>query len=191
MIGKKMNSYKCINEDGKYNEYCMKFTNEEIRDAFCSKFNEEVRLKMICIAEDDSKIDFESNKKIQTVAFDEKENIAIMFWGYQTSIFAYDKELMFIDEDTKGTYTSGDVFENAVYEGKLREMSHEQMLNMFVKVISCFIEAISVNITQYDVPETSGYQEYSDCEPHMFIINVENDHTDRKFQTFENITIHY
>ena len=73
----------------------------------------------------------------------------------------------------------------------MREMSHEQMLSMFVKIISCFIEATSVHITQLDVPETSGYKTYNYYKPHMFIINVENSHADKQSQTFENITIYY
>lgn len=176
---------------GMYNEYCMKFSNEEINENFYNKFSKEIRSKIICIAEDGAKIDFESDRKIETVAFDQEENIAIMFLGFQTSIYIYDKELMFIDEKTKGTYTISDVYENVVYEGSMREMSHEQMLSMFIKIISCFIEATSVHVTQLDVPETSGYQMYNYYEPHMFIINVENGHVDKQSQTFENITIYY
>lgn len=176
---------------GMYNGYCMKFRNEEIKKDFYDKFSKEIQAKIICIAEDGAKINFGSGRKIETIAFDEKENIAIMFLGYQTSIYVYDKELMFIDEDSKGTYTISDVYENVVYEGKMREMSHEQMLSMFVKIISCFLDAISVHILQLDVPETSGYQMYNYYKPHMFIINVENSHADKQFQKFENITIHY
>lgn len=176
---------------GKYNEACMKFSNEEIREFFYNKFSEEVRAEMICIAEDDSKIDFESNQKIDAIAFDEKENIYIRFWGHETSIFVYKEELMFIDEDYKGNYCSCDVDYNVVYEGKLREMSHEEMLNMFVEVVSCFLGATSVNVTQLDVPETSGYQKYRYFDPYIFIIDVENSHTDKKTQTFGNITINY
>lgn len=176
---------------GMYNEYCMKFRNEEIKENFYNKFSKEIWSKIICIAENGDKIDFESGRKIETVAFDEEEKIAIMFLGYQTSIYVNDKELMFIDENSKGTYTISDVYENVVYEGRMREMSHEQMLSMFVKIISCFIEATSLHITQIDVPETSGYQTYNYYKPYMFIINVENGHVDKQSQTFENITIYY
>ena len=47
--------------------------------------------------------------------------------------------MMFIDEGSKGTYTSSDVYNNVVYEGNLREMSHEEMLRMFSEIILCFI----------------------------------------------------
>ena len=106
-------------------------------------------------------------------------------------IYVFDKELMFIDEDSKGTYTISDVYENVVYEGRMREMSHEQMLGMFVKLISCLFEATSVHITQLEVPELSGYHVYNYYEPHMFIIDVENSHAEKHSQTFENITINY
>lgn len=176
---------------GMYNEYCMKFGNEEIKEYFYNKFSKDIQTKIICIAEDGARIDFESGRKIETIAFDEEENIAIMFLGYQTSIYVYNEELMFIDERSKGTYTISDVYENVVYEGKMREMSHEQMLGMFVKILLCFIKATSVHVTQLDIPERSGYQAYNYYKPHMFIINVENGHANKHSQTFENITICY
>ncbi len=175
----------------KYNEYCMKFSNEELKRIFDKMKHEEVFAEIICLAGDGSRIDFDSDSKIETIAFDEEENIAIMFRGFQTSIFAYDKEIMFIDENSKGTYTLSDVFGNVVYEGKMREMSHEQMLRMFVKIVSCFIDASSVQVTQLEISETSGYQKYNYYEPHQFVIDVENGHADRKSWTFENITINY
>lgn len=176
---------------GMYNEYCMKFRNEEIKEEFYNKLSKEIRSNAICIAEDGTKIDFESGRKIETIAFDEEETIAIMFLGYQTSIYVYDEEIMFIDENSKGTYTISDVYENVVYEGRMREMSHAQMLSMFVKIISCFMDATSVHVTQLSVSETGEYQKYNYYKPHMFIINVENGHTDKQSQTFENITIYY
>lgn len=50
-----------------------------------------------------------------------------------------DTEIMFIDENSKGIYTSGDVYNNVVYEGNLRDMSHEEMLKMFSDIILCFM----------------------------------------------------
>ena len=122
-----------------YNGYCMKFSNEEIRKLFCNKFSEEIRSQIIYIAEDGGEADLESGKKIETIAFDKEENISIMFLGHQTSIFAYNQEIMFIDEASRGSYTISDVYGNVVYEGKMREKSHEQMLDFFSKIILCFI----------------------------------------------------
>ena len=115
-----------------YNGYCMKVNNEEIRKLFCNKFSEEIRSQIIYIAEDGGEADLESGKKIETIAFDKEENISIMFLGHQTSIFAYNQEIMFIDEASRESYTISDVYGNVVYEGKMREMSHEQMLDFFL-----------------------------------------------------------
>lgn len=176
---------------GKYNEYCMKFSNEEIVSSFYLRFNKELRAEAMCLSKDGDKINFLSDEKIETIAFDKKENIAITFWGYQTSIYAYEKEIMFIDEDSKGTYTLSDIYDNVVYEGKLREMSHEQMLDMFAEIILCFIDAKAVQVIQLDVPTEKGYKSYNYYDPHMFIIDVDNGHVDKQSKTFENITINY
>ncbi|UIO43441.1 hypothetical protein LOY85_04580 [Brevibacillus brevis] len=60
----------------------------------------------------------------------EKQDLFISFNGNQTSIFVRDEELMFIDESTKGSYTTSDTFGNAVYEGTLRNLTHAEMLTL-------------------------------------------------------------
>lgn len=171
-----------------YNEYCMKFSNEELKKYLYDKLFENTNIKIQCLSADGEEVDITSDAKIETIAFDEKENISIMFFGYQTSIFAYDVEIMFIDEDSKGTYTSSDVYNNAVYEGNLREMSHEEMLQMFSKIILCFAGATDVSMTQLAVPENK-YKKYHYYEPHMFIVNVKNNNMTEKTSTYENIII--
>lgn len=174
-----------------YNGYCMKFSNEEIRKLFCNKFSEEIRSQIIYIAEDGGEADLESGKKIETIAFDKEENISIMFLGHQTSIFAYNQEIMFIDEASRESYTISDVYGNVVYEGKMREMSHEEMLDFFSKIILCFIGSTGVHVTQLDVPPTSGYQKHNYFDAHIYIINIDNGHANRQSPIFENITIYY
>ena len=111
-----------------------------------------------------------------------------MFFGYQTSIFAYDAEIKFIDESAKGTYTSSDVYGNAVYEGNLQEMSHEEMLQMFSEIILCFIDATDVSMTTLAAPENK-YKKYKYYTPHMFMVEVKNNHLTEKINVYENITI--
>ena len=121
-----------------YKEYCMKFSNEELKKNMVeylikNSWDE----KMIrFLSEDGDEIEIDSSKEIVTIVFDgNDENLFINFYGIHTSIFAYNVEMMFIDEDSKGTYTSSDVYNNVVYEGNLREMSHEEMLRMFSEII--------------------------------------------------------
>ncbi len=143
------------------------------------------------LSEDGDEIEIDSSEEIGTIVFDgNDENLFISFYGIHTSIFAYDVEIMFIDEDSKGTYTSSDVYNNVVYEGNLREMSHEEMLQMFSEIIVCFSDAEDVSMTQSDVPENK-YKKYNYYEPHMFLVTVKNSHTVEKTSIYENITIKY
>lgn len=174
----------------KYNEYCMKFTNGDIKKYLYDPFVENVNLQLQCLSADGDEMDIVSNEKLETISYDEKENVSIMFFGYQTSIFAYNVEIMFIDEDSKGTYTSSDVYNNVVYEGNLRKMSHEEMLKMFADIILCFIGADATSMTQSDVPKNK-YRRYNYYEPHMFDVIVKNNHTVKKQKIYENITITY
>ena len=116
-----------------YKEYCMKFSNEELKKNMVeylikNSWDE----KMIrFLSEDGDEIEIDSSKEIGTIVFDgNDENLFINFYGIHTSIFAYNVEMMFIDEDSKGTYTSSDVYNNVVYEGNLREMSYECFLKL-------------------------------------------------------------
>lgn len=173
-----------------YNNYCMKFSNEELKRNLYDKFCKSKNLQIKCLSEDGDEIEIDSNIKIETIAFDAKENVSIMFFGYQTSIFAHDVEVMFIDENFRDSYTSSDVYNNVVYEGNLREMSHEQMLNMFWEMVMCFIDATDVSMTRLDAP-VGKYKEHNYYEPHMFIVNVRNNHITEKVSIYENITIKY
>ena len=176
----------CIN----YNGYCMNFTNEEIERHICKRISKETTLKIKYLSEEGNEIDNTTGIKIDTIAFDEEENLSIMFLGCQTSIFIYNEEFMFIDEKSRESYTSSDVYGNVVYEGKLREMNHEQMLEMFTDIILCLADAIGLSVIQSDVAE-NRYKRYRYYEPHMFVVNVENQHSVRKTKVYENITINY
>ena len=176
-----------------YKEYCMKFSNEELKKNMVeylikNSWDE----KMIrFLSEDGDEIEIDSSKEIVTIVFDgNDENLFINFYGIHTSIFAYNVEMMFIDEDSKGTYTSSDVYNNVVYEGNLREMSHEEMLRMFSEIILCFIDAETVTMTQSSVPENK-YKKYNYYEPHEFLVEVNNGHTIETRNIYENITIQY
>ena len=175
----------------KYKEYCMKFSNEEIRaymvDYLISNSMDNKLIKYL--SEDGDEIQFNTSEKIGTIVFDgDDENLFINFYGIHTSIFVDDTEIMFIDENSKGTYTSSDVYNNVVYEGNLRDMSHEEMLKMFSDIILCFYDAEDISVFQLDVPE-NAYKKYNYYEPHRFIIEVKNSHEIQKESIYENITI--
>lgn len=177
-----------ISMSEKYNEYCMKFSNQELKNYMYDIIEKNTNLYLKCLSVNGEETDIKSEVRIETISFDENESLSIMFFGYQTSIFVYDLEIMFIDEDSKGTYTSSDVYNNVVYEGCLREMSHEQMLKMFSEIILCFVDAAGVSMTQQEAAD-SRYKRYNYYEPHIFTINVQNNHAQKKVNTYENIII--
>lgn len=177
----------------KYKEYCMKFSNEELKKYMIEYLiNNSWDSRLIrFLSEDGDEIAIDSLEKVVTIVFDGyDENLFISFYDIHTSILVYDIEIMFIDEDSKGIYTSSDVYNNVVYEGDLREMSHEEMLKMFSEIILCFGDAEDVSMFELDVPENK-YKKYNNYKPHMFIIEIKNNHTIGRTSVYENITIKY
>lgn len=178
----------------KYKEYCMDFNNEELKRYLIDKVKEGVKsnLDIRLISEDGEEVNLNSDIKIETIVFDGKnENLFISFEKIHTSIFFFDYEIMFIDENSKGTYTSSDVYNNVVYEGNMREMTHVQMLQIFAEIILCLIDAIDVCVIQSDIPKNKKYKKYNYYEPHMFTINVTNNHIIEEIRIYENIIINY
>ena len=79
----------------KYKEYCMKFSNEEIRaymvDYLISNSMNNKLIKYL--SEDGDEIQFNTSEKIGTIVFDgDDENLFINFYGIHTSIFVDDTE---------------------------------------------------------------------------------------------------
>lgn len=177
----------------KYNESCMKFTNEELKKYLIGNIKNQCNnLDIRLLSEEGEEIGDNSDLKIETIVFDGKEeNLFINFYGVQTSIFSFNEEIMFIDEKSKGIYTSSDVEKNVLYEGRLREMTHEEMLKMFADIIICFIDAVDIEVIQSDIIENEKYKRYHYYEPHMFVINVDAKHITAKTKVYENITINY
>ncbi len=169
----------------------MEFTNEELKCYMIEYINNIIhnKIKIRCLSEDGNEIEANSSEKIETIVFDGyDENLFISFYGIHTSIFVYDEEIMFIDEQSKGTYTSSDVYNNVVFEGELRNMTHKGMLQMFADIIVCFIDATDVTVTQLEVTE-GKYKSYNYYQPHDFHIYVYNKNLIKDKRVYKNITI--
>lgn len=172
-------------------EYCMEFSNEELYKYLISKFenNSDVIIRTLS---DDEEVEIISSMPVEFICFDgEKEDLFISFYGNQTSIFVKNQEIMFIDESTKGRYTTSDTFGNAVYERTLRNLTHIEILTLFAEFITCFIGAIEVEIIEKEVPCDTNYKEYNYYKPHSYEINVKNNNSERKQKVIENIIINY
>ncbi|TQR31494.1 hypothetical protein [Brevibacillus brevis] len=173
-------------------EWCMQFSNEELYEYLITTFESNVDVLIKTLSEDDQEVEITSNIPIQFICFDgEKQDLFISFNGNQTPIFVKDEELMFIDESTKGSYTTSDTFGNVVYEGTLRNTTHKEMLTLFAEIITCLIGAIEVEIIEKEVPSDKQYKKYDYDKSQSYEINVQNNNSDRKKKVFENITIYY
>lgn len=171
---------------------CMLFSNKELRKYFITKFENNPAVAIRTLSDDDRETEITSSTPIQFICFDgEKQDLFISFNGSQTSIFVYDEEIMFIDENSKGIFTTSDTFGNVVYEGDLRNLSHVEMLSLFADVISCFIDAEGVEIIEEETPYDKENKQYKYYKPHIYEINVRNKNPYKKIKTFENITISY
>ncbi|MGC6174283.1 hypothetical protein [Lacrimispora sp. 38-1] len=166
----------------------MNFKNEELKQYLISRVEKSATTDIRVLSEEGEEIDINSDIKVETIVFDgDDENLFINFYGVHTSIFVFDKEIMFIDENSKGTYTSSDVYNNVVYEGKLREMDHLEILQMFADFISCFNDSSGVEVLISE-DEAKKHNYYN---PSIFTIIVKNKNRDNKDKVFENITIRY
>lgn len=170
---------------------CMEFSNEELYNYLITKF-ENVPNVIIRTLFDDEEVEIMSNKPVEFICFDgDKEELFISFHGNQTSIFVKNQEIMFIDENTKGRYTTSDTFGNVVHEGTLRNLTHVEMLTLFAEIITCFIGAIEVDIIEKEVPCDTNYKEYNYYKPHSYEINVKSNNSEQKQKVIENIIINY
>lgn len=177
--------------DNNYNNYCMIFSNEELQNYLISKVEKYASNKVRTLSEEGEEVSINSKEKIETIVFDgEDENLFINFYEIHTSIFVFDKEIMFIDEKFKSSYTSSDVYNNIVFEGQLREMSHMEFLQMLVDFVLCFIDSNDIDVL---IEEDKGekYKKFNYYTPHIFTISVDNEHNTKQEKIFENIKIKY
>ncbi|TVX94888.1 hypothetical protein [Cohnella terricola] len=170
---------------------CMQFSNEELWEHLITKFKNNPAVAIKTLSDDDREIEITSSTPIQFICFDgEKQDLFISFNGNHTSIFVKDEEIMFIDENTKGIYTTSDTFGNVVYEGELN-LSHVEILSLFADVISCFIGAEEVEIIEKEAPYDKENKQYEYYKPHSYEIDVKNENLEKRIKSFDNITINY
>ncbi len=173
-----------------YNEYCMKFRNDELKEYMIEYLINNLWNDGLIrfLSEDGEEIEINSSKRIETIIFDgEEENLFINFYGIHTSIFVYNTEIMFIDEKSRGIYTTSDVYNNIVFEGDLQIFSHKEMLQMFSDIILCFRGAKDIVVSQF--ADNGKYKKNIYYEPHIYVIYVKNDNMEKKANVYENITI--
>lgn len=158
-----------------YKDYCMQFTNEELEKEIIQEFINVPEVEIKYLSESGKLLEGGSLEPIETICFDgDSENIFVNFLGIETDIFVFDKEIMLIDESAKGTYTSSDVYHNAVYEGELRKLSHADILRLIMDMVKCFIGATDLDIIEEPVPKSKFYKSYNYYTPLSYTLNVKS-----------------
>lgn len=176
-------------------KYCMMFTNEEIIEYLIKPLKKYSNMRIRMSSADDVEVLENTIEKICFVSFDgERENFSISFYGHQTSIFISDQDLtpqrnytfneefMFIDDNNKQHYTSSDTYKNIVYEGKLKDKEHKEILTMFCEFIVMLNGAKSISV-QEEVVSDKGF-EYPKCN---YIVKIYNESGIEESKSYENI----
>lgn len=175
-----------------YKDYCMQFTNDELEKGIIQELINIPGVKIKRLSESGGLLDKDSSEPIETICFDgDSENIFVNFLGIETDIFVFDKEIMLIDESAKGIYISSDVYQNVVFEGELRKLSHSDILRLITDMIKCFIGAANVDIIEEPVPKSKFYKIYNYYTPLFYTLNVKNGSIKKQQRKFENITINF
>ena len=170
---------------------CMEFTMDEIKEHLIARFENQPGVDL-AILSDGEMMDLENVEQIDGLCFDGlQQEIAISFYGIQTSLYIKDKEIMFIDDEAKRTYTSEDVEGNAVYEGRLRQMSHPEILGLLGDMIDCFIGTRTVDLKAIDLPKEAPIEKIGAYKPKAYNIHAKKKTPARLQKSFENILIQY
>lgn len=95
------------------------------------------------------------------------------------------KEIVFIDDEEKKYYTSSDIDECIVYEGKLNDKSHEQIIELILRFVKLFQGASKVEVVDEKIVDES----FENYKRKSYIINIQNSYINSGRYEFDNIII--
>jgi hypothetical protein len=117
------------------------------------------------------------------VNFDgEAGDFSVIFWGFQTALFLLNQEFMFIDDKAKLHTVSSDTYHNVVYEGTLRDKTHEEILNIIFKLFTIIYGTKKIAIEEI-IKSQEGFQ-YPKC---TYNVVLYKNNYDDEIIIFENI----
>ena len=164
-------------------QYMLEFTNEEIIKYLIepAKLHED----MLIYTSTYEKQKSEKNMKdrIFGVSFDgTEEGLKILFYDHLIAIFILNEEIMFFDDKVKEYQSGSETYQNVVYEGTLRDKSHEEILNLIYDVIMIVKGAKKIQIEE-TVVERVGIH-YPRCK---YIVRISKDNKEKHDVQLENI----
>lgn len=163
--------------------WCMDFSNYEIRKYLIKKLKKGTDVLYIV---NDEYVSADCEKDYEYITFDGiKQEFYISFIKSQTSIFINNYEIMLIDDIEKKFYTSSDVDDCIVYEGKLNDKSHKQILELILDFINLFQGALNIEVLEQEIMD----YDYKNYRKKNFIVNINNPHVNSGRYVFNNIII--
>ncbi|OWA35218.1 hypothetical protein B9G55_11160 [Saccharibacillus sp. O16] len=142
-------------------QYCMEFSNEEILDFLVNPLVENYNLPLKIFAKDQEEFNADTDK-IGHVFIDEERDFFFSFLGFQTSLFIFEEEIMFIDDIAKNNIVSSHTYGNIVYEGSLRGRTHKEILKLMYDISVLLLDVKKVDFEELRISQT-GIQ-YPKCE---------------------------
>lgn len=117
------------------NDHYFKFTNDEIIEYFVKNLRSDIKCEYVA---DDIKVPISCKKIFNGIIFDGLcENFFVMFLETKVSIFIYDNEVMFLDEELE-FFGNSDVDGCIVYEEAFKHLSHKDFLMLLAKLVNLF-----------------------------------------------------
>ncbi len=168
------------------------FANGEIKDylvEYVLSKRADIGDKIRFLSDIGDEIDFDDKEKICFVVFDgTDEDLFVSFYGEHVSIFVKGKEIMFIDESGINIYTSSDIVDNVVYEGKIIDTSHQCFLGKLAEIILCFVDATNIVVENI---KDNKLQDHKYFETYRYNIYVEKYTGEHGKYEYGNISIVY
>lgn len=97
-------------------------------------------------------------------------------------IFVLNEEIMFFDVKVKESVCSSDTYHNVVYEGTLRDKTHEEILKLIYDVIMIVNGAKKIQIEETVIEQVVIH--YPKCR---YIVRISKDNKDKQDVQLENI----
>jgi len=164
-------------------QYCMEFSNREILEYLVklAQVFEDVDIRLATDTQEEAS--WETEEAIQYVIFDNKdEEFYVRFLGYETAVFIVNEEFIFLDDIAKPEVPGSDTYGNVVYEGRLRNKSHKEILKIIYELF-----LIVKGTRELKIEETVVKQEgihYPQCD---YVVRIKKDTNEKSIIQFENI----
>lgn len=162
-------------------EFCMEFSAEEIETEFIDKLKSDFNVDM--------QIDYEGpNNSIDYISIEpEKDNLAIRFYGFETAVYVFDEKIMLVDDNQLEKYTFSHIYDNVIYTGKLRILTHAEILSLLSDLVKCFVKCTGIKVEKSEPRALDS----ESCVKKDYVLSVTTTDTKIKSQIFSNIRINF